>query len=371
MIFRIACDQFAQALARLQDFITKNSPDYLANVLIETTNDGFLKLTATDLEISFHGLVKAEFISEPGSILLDGKKLYSIVKALPSELVSVEVQGYSAVISYGNKSKVTLNGLDPQTYPKVGEIAENTAFVEIDCAPLSDLFKKTLFSVSTEEARPKLTGVHFESVEGGYFQAVSTDGHRLSLAKRKLADESTKAGEIVALIPRKGIATLSKLLEGYAKISFAFNKSDLLVRTDDFTVFIRLIDENFPEYRAIIPKNNENEFEFPVNALKNTLKRASIILDKSDEGIKLVMSENTLVVEYQGSTSSFNEKLEMVNVTNSEYSISFKLKYLLDILNSVESPNIKALFGKTETNPAIFKDPANPDDLYILMARRS
>lgn len=193
----------------------------------------------------------------------------------------------------------------------------------------------------------------------------------MSLAKRKLADESTKAGEIVALIPRKGIATLSKLLEGYAKISFAFNKSDLLVRTEDFTVFIRLIDENFPEYRAIIPKNNENEFEFPVNALKNTLKRASIILDKSDEGIKLVMSENTLVVEYQGSTSSFNEKLEMVNVTNSEYSISFKLKYLLDILNSVESPNIKALFGKTETNPAIFKDPANPDDLYILMARRS
>jgi DNA polymerase-3 subunit beta len=372
MIFRIACDQFAQALARLQDFITKNSPDYLANVLIEATNDGFLKLTATDLEISFHGLVKAEFISEPGSVLLDGKKLYSIVKALPSELVSIEVTGYSAVISYGSKaSKVTLNGLNPESYPKVGQIEEELSFIDIESTPLGELFKKTLFSVSTEEARPRLTGVHFESGEDGYFQAVSTDGHRLSLAKRRLTEGNTKLGEIIALIPRKGIATLTKLLEGYAKISFAFNKSDLLVKTSDFTVFIRLIDESFPDYRAIIPKNNENEFEFPVAELKNTLKRASILLDKNDEGIRLAMSDNTLLIEYQGSTSSFSEKIDMTNISSSEYAISFKLKYLLDILNSVEAPIIKAYFGKTETNPAIFKDPSHPDDLYILMARRS
>ena len=371
--FRIACDQFAQALARVQDFLTKTTPEYLVNVLIKSTNDGSLSLSATDLDMSIQTQVKTEMLVQAGEVLLDGKKLFSLIKAIPSELLEIQVDAsFDTKITYGTHQEAHLQGLNPQDFPKIDQIDTNLAMVEVKPSIFKDLFKRTSFATGVEESRIRLTGVYLVSLEDGVFQAVATDGYRLCLVKRKIA-EKTPPTEMSALIPKKGVTSIAKLMDSYDVVEIASTKSNFILKTPDFLVSVRLINEDFPDYKAIIPKSNQIEFVYPIASLKSAMKRAISIVDELNNApVNLKMSGNKLHFEYKTSTSSRSilEEIEINNPGDKEYSITFSLKYLNDILNIIEGSQIKALYG-AQLNPVILVDSNHEDDTFILMARRS
>ncbi len=375
MHIQIACDTLGKILHRTQDFLNKNTPEYLAFVLLETTPNGLLKVAATDLETSFEGTVQIDKLTRQGKILLEGKRLYSFVKSLSVEMIDINVdESFVASISYGKKASVKFHGLDPEIFPKIdASDVDEMAWTEVFCSPIKDLFKKTIFSASQDETRVRLTGVFLEGKKGDKeLTSVATDGHRLSLAKRQVCDNGL-SNDFSMIIPRKCVAIVSKLLDSSITMQVAHHKGSFVVKTDSFLVQVRLIDEEFPNYKSLIPTTDSTLYNLPINEVRNILKVMQTLCergDKQDDVINLKIVGKELFITYSTSERSFVESVDIENPSNRDLKISYSVKYFVEAMNQVEGEYVKALFGSTELKPTIYKDPKYEHDLFLLMARK-
>tara|TARA_B100000282_G_scaffold152934_1_gene110104 strand:- start:198 stop:1088 length:891 start_codon:yes stop_codon:yes gene_type:complete len=263
------------------------------------------------------------------------------------------------------KSVFNLNCINSSEFPLTDENFNQNEFT-INSKHFLKLLNKCKFSVSNDETRHYLSGIYFHQTEVDdkiYLTAVATDSHRMSISKIRLKE---KINFDPIILPKKTIFQLCSLLENYdGDLMISNLKSKIKFELANSILISKLIDGKFPNYIQVIPKNNQKKLETNLKSFLNSIDRvASVSQDKKD-GVKFRLSQDLLNLSVNNTNSGDGN--ESLNVKfNFDLEISFNSRYLIDVASQLDGDKIEIFFNDTGS-PALIKDPADFDSIYVVM----
>ena len=366
MKFSINQQDLQKSLNYCQGVIEKRSTlPILSNVLLDV-GKGKLTITATDLDLIFIHHISNIEISEQGKTTTSASIMYDIIRKFSSgKKINFSNPSENKLQLESEKSLFNLNCISASEFPLTDENFNDNEFI-IESKQFLKLLNKCKFSVSNDETRHYLTGIFFHQtqIEDKIFlTAAATDSHRMSISKIRLKN---KIEFEPIILPKKTIFQLCSILEDFdgdikisnikSKIKFEINKSVLISK---------LIDGKFPNYVQVVPKENQKKLEIDLKSFLNSVDRvASVSLDKKD-GVKFNLSKDTLNLSVNN-TNSGDGKESLSVKFDDELDISFNSRYLIDVASQLDGEKIE-IYLKDTGLPALIKDPADFDSIYVVM----
>ena len=364
MKFKTQKSQLVSELQLLQGIVEKrNTLPILANILIETQEKG-IRLTGTDLEVGMLTFCEAE-IEEEGGITISGKKLFEIVRSLPEEgNILFETLGDGELVKIKcETSEFKISGLPVKDYPQI-PLANFKRSIKLPLNTFHKMIDKTYFAI-TQEQRYYLNGA-LMILNNDSWELVSTDGHRLAYTFIHEDINFNLSEEIQIIISKKALNEIRKMND--EEIEFDFDENNLFFRTGKRTLISRIIEGKFPEFRAVIPQNNENILTVSRENLITSIKRVALLSSERSRGVKFIIRANQL--ELYTSNPEIGEARDIINVNFSgeNLEIAFNSQYILDFLNTVKSETIR--FEIKDENSAVLIQPGEREEVgykYVLM----
>lgn len=349
MNFIVSSSYLLKNLNAISGVITSNPVvPILENVLFEIES-GNLLITASDLQTSVIVELQVES-KEDGSVAIPAKILIETLKNLPEQPVtfSIDDHNYNIEINSDN-GKYKLAGENSADFPKVPTL--NDGFISsIDSGVLNSAISNTIFSTSTDELRPAMTGIFFKlSNSSGTF--VSTDGHRLV----KYIRTDIKGDEVDhdMIIPRKSLNLLKSVIpsDKSTDINLEFNASNAFFSFENVKMVCRLIDERYPDYDNVIPNDNSNIVILDRSEILGSLKRISIYANKTTNQVRFKISGSEILISAEDLDFS-NEANERISCEHDgdNIEIGFNAKFLIEMLSNIESDKVS--FKLSEPNRA-------------------
>lgn len=365
MKFKINKTEFLEALSTTQGVVEKkNVMPILANILIEThTNKSLIKLSATDLEVAVHVYAPA-LVEEEGSITVSAKSLHDIIREAASEEIQISSGDNDRVQISANQSEYKVLGLPAKEFPSLPEIKGD--FTKISSSDLLEIFDRVGFAMSTDETRYHLNGVLIEK-SGDETAFVATDGHRLAFTKRSLQIKNMQQDKVI--LPRKGVNELKKLMHSEKGFELCVSDRHIFAKTEKQTLYIRLIDGNFPDYNRVIPQGNPLQIDLPREELVGALKRVSLLANDRSKGVAFYFCNNSLSVS--SSNPELGEAREDIDLDykGQTLNIGFNAKYFLDVLSAMNDEKITVAF-KDELSPCLITSQKDPEFKSVIMPMR-
>lgn len=315
---------------------TSNALPILDNFLFEI-NDGQLSVSASDLETTMRTTMEVE-AKEEGKIAIPAKLLLDVLKNLPDQPCTflVDMDTLSVEIAYDNgKSKMV--GYNGDEFPRTPEL-QNSSSIRISGEIVSNAINKTLFATGVDDLRPVMSGVFCQfSPENITF--VATDAHKLV---RYTRTDSQADGSSAFILPKKPLNLLKSNLKGDEEVQLEYNDSNAVFRFNDVVLVCRLIDGKYPNYEAVIPKENPNVLTIDRLQFLSSIKRVSIFANKTTHQIKLKLagSELALSAEDIDFANEANERLTC-NYSGEDMEIGFNSRFLMEMLNNLESTEVR------------------------------
>lgn len=313
----------------------KTTLPILSNILLET-EDGHLRIGATDLDLSIMTMVPAQ-ISEPGSITVPARKFAEMIRELPDTPVDIEVDEVKVVIRC-DRGVFRLIGIDKEEFPTLPDIQSEQS-VSVPASVLQRLIRKTIFAVSTDETRPGLGGA-FCQIEQGSILMAATDGHRL--AKTKVPCEISETVTDGIIIPPKALNNLARLI-GDSEIppQITIGENHIVFELENTTLYSRLIEATYPDYNKVIPTNNNKDVTINREVLQSAVRRVSVLSNATTRQIRF--SARPGFVEL--SASSHDIGGEAKEEVPAEYDgdtldTAYDYRYILDVVERIESENV-------------------------------
>ncbi|MFP3870050.1 MAG: DNA polymerase III subunit beta [Syntrophobacteria bacterium] len=341
MQITIRQDNLLKGLRKSQNVAEKRSSmPVLSNVLLEAKNDQ-LHLSATDLEVSFTGTYEAK-VSKEGAVTIQARKFYEIIKELPFPEIQISEKENQWLHLSSGTSEYNLVGLPADEFPQVMKY-EDTSWVDLPASILKEMIDKTIYAVSTEETRYNLSGIYFEKIETEDppgLKLVATDGHRLSVIHRELPEVTRFGFDKGAIIPRKGLQELSRLLEEGGQAQIAFQENTAIFKKDESTLIMRLIDGDFPDYNTVIPKECSRTAEVERSRFIEVLRRMSIISADRYRGIRCKLAPDRMeIISNNPEIGDAREEIS-VKYQGEEMSIAFNPRYFMEALAVMKSESV-------------------------------
>jgi DNA polymerase-3 subunit beta len=294
MNFTINQKAFSAAIGRIQGIATpRQTMPVLENVLIAASAlRPVLHISATDLEVGYTTAIDCHDIQAPGSITIPAKKLYEVLRAAPTEQVTVSLNPENDRVTIASGTFVTtLAGVAADEFPAVQPLLEGHPF-QLDAAALLRLLGHVDYCQSNDHTKYNLNGVFLriaDAEDGTRLYAAATDGHRLAADSVPLPGEPRAIPADLArgiIIPRKGIAEIRKI-GGEGVLCFTIAGNNLSISTDSETITLRLIDGDFPNYASIIPRKHTAKAETNRQPLIDALGRVSLLSEGKLHGVTL------------------------------------------------------------------------------------
>jgi len=366
------------SLAMVQGIVERrNTVPILGHVLLEPDGN-HLRLSATDLEVGIRTEVACK-ASAKGSLTLNARKLFEIVREAEGDEVTFKSLDNDWVELKCGRARFKMMGLDPRSFPAMpAQAAKGSSEparkavkgdLKVAAAVLAAMIDKTLFAVSPDEARYNLSGVYIDSPAEGIARMVATDGHRLSMVDREVAGFTMQGG---AIIPRKGMAELRKLLDqaGDGEVELALEGSLAWIKRGATEVSMRLVEGEFPDYRGVIPKQSRYQVAVGRDLLLSAIKRAAIFSNERYHGVKFGLSSGTLTVS--SASPDMGEASETIDVEfgGDEFSIGFNASYVQQVLGVIPEGTDAVLGLSDEVSPGVITTPSDSQFTYVVMPMR-
>jgi DNA polymerase-3 subunit beta len=342
----------------------RNTMPILSHVLLDCTDRKKLRLTATDLEVGITSLFNAK-ITDGGKVTLNIRNLTDITKQMPPKPMDFVLADGGVEISCG-KSLYKLHGLPPEDFPSLPEVERKTGF-SFPAEDLATMIDHTAFSISLDETRYNLSGVFLEQIDEGALRMVSSDGHRLSIYDRKIPNIRLKSEESI-IIPRKGLMEIRKICEEMkGEVDFALSKSNCLISHLDTRLVIRLIDGEFPDYRQVLP-TEENQRKILINreTFQDALRRISVLSQEKTRGVRFQFERDLLKITVNNpDVGEAQEEIE-IKYSHTPLEIGFNAKYFLDVLSLLTVPEVE--LGLTDSmSQGMLCSPQDPSFRAVIM----
>jgi DNA polymerase-3 subunit beta len=307
----------------------------LDNFLFEISENK-LTVMASDLETTMITHLEVQ-VEEPGKIAIPAKLILDVLKSLPDQPCSFRVgNDFGIEIGYDNgKSKMV--GFNSEEYPKL-PVLENKSSVKITGEILSRAINKTLFATGNDELRPVMSGVFCQFSEQE-ITFVATDAHKLVRYTRK---DFAADGNASFILPKKPLNLLKSNVRGDEELTIEYNNSNAIFTFNDLTLICRLIDGKYPNYEAVIPKENPNVLTIDRAQFLSSIRRVSIFSNKTTHQIKLKLAGSELLLSAEDLDFS-NEASERLvcHYDGDDMEIGFNSRFLMDMLSNLDTPEVK------------------------------
>ena len=315
---------------------TSNSLPILDNFLFEIMGNQ-LTVSASDLETTMRTSFPVE-ANEEGKIAIPAKLLLDVLKNLPDQPCTflVDKTNYSVEIAYDNgKSKMV--GYNGDDFPRVPTI-EKSSKINVAGELISKAINKTLFATGNDDLRPVMSGV-FCQFSPQDITFVATDAHKLVRYRRT---DSKATGSSSFILPKKPLNLLKSNLHGDEDVELEYNESNAIFSFKDIVLVCRLIDGKYPNYEAVIPKENPNVLTIDRAQFLSSIKRVSIFANKTTHQIKLKLagSELSLSAEDLDFNNEANERLTC-NYDGDDMEIGFNSRFLMEMLNNLDTTEVR------------------------------
>lgn len=336
MQFIVSSSQLLKQLQVLVGIVnTNNTLPILDNFLFELS-DNKLKITASDIETIMSSSidVQSEF---KGSIAINARLLVDAVKTFPEQPLTFVVKENHTVEISSDFGKYDMAYYDGSEFPKTVSL-EAPSKTTIASEILATAINYTVFATGSDDLRPVMNGVFFQ-FNSDSLTFVATDAHKLVKYERK--DLSTKdAAEFI--MPKKPLNILKNILvSAESDVVIEYNDTNAKFTFDKVVLTCRLIDGKYPNYDAVIPKENPNKLTVNRVSFLNSVKRAAIFSSKSTHQIRLKMAgtELNISAEDVDFSNRADERLTC-NFEGDDMQIGFNSKFLTEMLSNLYSDEI-------------------------------
>ena len=347
MEFTVKKFDLLQELTLIQGVVErKTTIPILANVLLTADGDN-LGIVATDLEIGLRSRCAAS-VSGNGAITLPAKRLFDIVRALPDKEIRFRKgDGHWMGVTCG-ASRFRIAGLPQEDFPQLPDSKETT--LEIGGDVVAQLIGRTIFAISAEDSKYTFSGALL-LLKPGSATMVATDGHRLSyVEKRDLP--AAPAEEMKVLIPRKAMAELQRMLtegpEGQA-VAFSRDESHLFFGLGDRLLVSRVLSGQFPNWEAVLPRNNERTFSIGRDEIAGAIRRVAILADERSKTVRFGLKKGVLDIAASHSDLGEADETIAIDYDQEEFQIGFNHQYLLDFLSTIPETEVAFDFKDGES----------------------
>jgi DNA polymerase-3 subunit beta len=356
---RLVREDFADAVAWVaRNLPTRPTVPVLAGVLLTGTEDG-LTISGFDYEVSAEVQVPAE-IASPGSVLVSGRLLSDITRALPAKPVDVSVEGTRVSLVCGS-ARFSLPTMAVEDYPTLPALPEETGVISADL--FAEAIGQVAVAAGKDDTLPMLTGIRVE-ISGEAVVLAATD--RFRLAVRELTwSTSSPSLEAAVLVPAKTLAEAAKAGTSGSEVHLALGagsavgKEGLLgIRSAGKRSTTRLLDAEFPKFRQLLPSEHTAIATIGVAELTDAIKRVALVADRGAQ-IRMEFSEGVLHLSAGADDVGRAEEDLPVDFAGEPLTIAFNPTYLTDGLGSLHSSRVTFGFT-TPSRPAVLR-PAGED----------
>ncbi len=314
---------------------SSNTLPILDNFLFELDHKNLI-VSASDLETTMSAILEIDSSSK-GSVAVPAKLLLDILKTFPEQPLTFTVQENSTIEISSNSGKYAIAYAAGEEFPKSVNL-ENPSSTVAPSDVLATAISKTIFAAGNDDLRPVMSGVFFQfSPEGLIF--VATDAHKLV----KYARTDVKASQVADFImPKKPLNILKGILgTSESDVTIEYNDSNATFTFDSYILRCRLIDGKYPNYEAVIPKENPNKLMINRVLLLNSVRRVAIFSNKTTHQIRLKITGAELNISAEDIDYS-NKAEERLNCDyqGDDMQIGFNSRFLSEMLTNLTSDEI-------------------------------
>lgn len=357
--FRLDRDDFADAVAWVAKSLPARPPvPLLAGVLLTGSDDG-LTVSGFDYEVSSEVRLAAE-ISSPGSVLVSGRLLSDITRALPAKPVEVQVEATRVSLTCGN-ARFSLPTMTVEDYPTLPTLPEETGVLSADV--FAEAIGQVAVAAGRDDSLPMLTGIRVE-ITGNTVVLAATD--RFRLAVRELTWSAAPGTEAAVLVPAKTLAEAAKASTDGTEVHLALGAGSevgsdglLGITSAGKRSTTRLLDAEFPKFRQLLPSEHLAVATIGVAELTEAIKRVALVADRGAQ-VRLELSDGTLRLSAGAEDFGRAEEDLPVDFVGEPLTIAFNPTYLTDGLGSLHSEKVSMGFTDPK-KPAVLR-PAGAED---------
>ena len=357
------------ALSNVSRFVSsKNQLPILNNILLSTDN-GRLKLSATNLELSINYWVGAK-IEEEGTITIPSKEITEFVSYLTPGKIDLGLKGDNLLHLSSPKTESTFTTNPATDYPDFPILNPDTCF-ELDLSVLSQAVSQIAFSAATDDTRPVLTAILCQFTQDS-LTLVATDGFRLSFKTIKLTTPiKLKTEQITFLIPSRSLLEVTKLAKSNSKIKIGLTSDEhqVVFVLDDVELISRLIEGEYPPYQRIVPESFSTKIFLNKDEFVQAVKIASVFAKESANVVRFNIKSNSIELTANAPQIGQNKASVDARIEGESLEIAFNYKFLMDFLNVCKSQEIIIQLNEPLT-PAFFQDQSDSDFSHIIMPVR-
>jgi DNA polymerase-3 subunit beta len=349
---------------------TRSTMPVLGNVLLATDN-GRLKLSATNLEIVITCWIKAT-VQEEGAITVPARTLVDLVNQLPQQQVDLEMTERSQTLHIAcGRTEANVRGIDAQEFPLVPEPNLEHA-IRLDADEFRRMINQVVFAAATDDTRPTLTGVSVR-VTGKELQLAATDAFRLSVRSADLPNHVETP--LVAIVPARALAEVARVISGENEMLYMTvpaGRNQIIFKLDSVVIVSQLIEGNFPDFTPIIPKRYSTRTVVNTAALLKACRTAAIFARESNHTARLRLEPgDELTPPYASISATSQEMGDNVaqvdaQVDGPAMEVAFNVKYLGDVLGVIETPQV-VLETTSATEPGVIRPVDDPGFVHIVM----
>ncbi len=338
---KIICqkDLLVEAVSNVSRAVSSKSPvPALEGILIKAA-DGQITLVGYDLEIGIVTKIDAD-VKEAGDIVLTARLLLDIIRRIPSDTISISCDEKQLCVIKGGVSEFTILGIPASDYPELPAVDENSSLV-LKQGVLKSMIDQTLFAIATTDSKPVHTGSLFD-IKNENITLVSVDGYRLALRKEPfIADQETSF-----IVPGKTLAEVSKILkEEENEVCMVVSHKHIIFRIDGYNVISRLLEGDFLDYNAAIPKTEKTTVEVSTRQLIEGIERTSLLIsDRLRSPLKLNMVDDKIKISCNTTMGKAYDEVDC-KLSGDGTNMGFNNKYLLDALKASDCDMVKLLIN--------------------------
>jgi len=349
----------------------KGTIPILSHILLRADSSG-LELVATDLESGLRTRTKAD-VGVAGSAAVPGRVLHDIVRALGSDVVSLESEANNWLKVEGGSFKSRVVGLPESDFPTQPTFPDRSASVRVPLAVLQQMITRTVFAVTAENTRFSINGALLK-ITPRSLTLVATDGHRLAHVQRSLDTEGL-TGDLSVLVPRKALLEINRMkaADENEEVVLATSGNHVFFRIGQRQLFSRTLEGTFPNYDKVIPHENPVTVRVPRRPFMDVINRVALLANDALQLVKFEFTKTGVTISTSGSSMSQGEAVESLESEHvgADVLIGLNHDYVQQFLSVLDDEQVEVKL-KDSTSQALFL-PAGDKAMtyqYVVMPMR-
>lgn len=364
MKFIVSSHTLLKQIQLVNGVVATNSTVPILDHILFQLKEKSLRLSASDLETTISTSFDVES-SDEGSIAVPAKLLLEVLKSLPDQPITAQLSEDKSLLEIASEyGKYSIAVVDGDEYPRLPQIDDPSETV-IPAEVLAVAIQKTLFATSNDDLRPTMAGVFFQLTSDS-LTFVATDAHKL-VRYRRTDYKSDNTAEFI--MPKKPLNLLKNILASAdSEVKITFNPRNARFEFDNTQLTCRLVDGKYPNYEAVIPKENPNNLRINRASFLSTVKRVSIFANKTTNQIRLKLAGTELAVSAEDiDFSTKAHERHTCDYSGDDMEIGFNARFLTEMLSNLESDAILMELSTPNRAGIIFPEDGLEEGEEVLM----